>query len=596
MGQSVMVLKERPTSMNKTASSILSSRFISCLLLAFVLCRSLFAIERQVVSGPLVVSESWPESTDLISWTRDVMRLEKVENASETAQAKAFFKWLRLFSKMATGGMLQAYEGAYGNEHYVLDAHKNLFVYGWGYCDTHSRIAEAAWREYKKGPGSAERVCVQHADRGYHTMYRLKLDGHFAAFDARYGYYLIDRDAADARILDWSEVGDDRNILRNKEYRHRSSPFFEYFGREWERAFLINPVYYDSEDEWVKAGSPVESVFGNGQYQVGTPFHDMSFQLYPGMVIERYWDNTARKFYVPAGFESKGEEPFLPSGRFYRVTESMFDGNWVRFDPNYAKCAPYLTTVPGNEGYNAEISGGRTIGQAWGKLTFEPRWDDPEWMRASAVESSFTQQVSSPYLRPAIRKAGGQATFDFYSPYVLVDGLLSGHWLASDADQPRVEIRTLQAKPRSRAEPDVWSEWQTLSVGPRFHASLGRSRFNGKDISVHGVYRFQIRLSISPNANRKGEVGLQSLSLDVYFENGIMSIPQIIDGVNAIHFKVTDSSKIRGPIRVVYRYQTQTADRVQEQILQPTDFHHNSAAYTFDAPGLIRCNSLLIAY
>jgi hypothetical protein len=147
-----MVLKERPTSMNKTVSSTFSSTFISCLLLAFVLCRSLFAIERQVVSGPLVVSESWPESTDLISWTRDVMRLEKVENASETAQAKAFFKWLRLFSKMATGGMLQAYEGAYGNEHYVLDAHKNLFVYGWGHCDTHSRIAEAAGENTRKVP------------------------------------------------------------------------------------------------------------------------------------------------------------------------------------------------------------------------------------------------------------------------------------------------------------------------------------------------------------------------------------------------------------------------------------------------------------
>jgi hypothetical protein len=188
--------------MNKTVSSVPSNRCLLCLVLAFVLCRSLFAIEREFVSGPLVVSENWPESTDLASWTRDVMRLEKVETASETAQAKAFFKWLRLFSKMATGGMLQAYEGAYGNEHYVLDAHKNLFVYGWGYCDTHSRIAEAAWREYKKDPGSAERVCVQHADGGYHTMYRLRLDGRFAAFDARYGYYLIDRDTDDARVLD----------------------------------------------------------------------------------------------------------------------------------------------------------------------------------------------------------------------------------------------------------------------------------------------------------------------------------------------------------------------------------------------------------
>jgi hypothetical protein len=126
------------------------------------------------IEGPLVVSENWPECTDLHSWMRDIMRLENAETASETAQAKVFFRWLRLFSKMATGGMIQAHEGPYGDEQYVIDAHKNLFVYGWGYCDTHSRIAEAAWSEYKKSRGFAERVVVQHQDGSYHTMYRLK--------------------------------------------------------------------------------------------------------------------------------------------------------------------------------------------------------------------------------------------------------------------------------------------------------------------------------------------------------------------------------------------------------------------------------------
>ena len=583
-------------STKKKAFSTVSNRSSLCLPLIVVFSSCLFATEPVFVSGPLVVSENWPESTDLVSWTRDVMRLENVENASETAQAKAFFKWLRLFSRMATGGMLQAYEGEYGNERYVLDAHKNLFVYGWGYCDTHSRIAEAAWREYKKDPGSAERVCVQHSDGGYHTMYRLRLDGRFGAFDARYGYYLVDRDTVDARILDWSEVGNDQNILQNKGYQNRSGPFFEHFGREWERALLINPVYYDSEDEWVKAGSPSEAVFGNGQHEIGTPFHEMSFRLYPGMVIERHWDNTAKKFYVPAGFESKGEEPFRPSGRFYRVTESMFDGNWVKFDPNFTKCAPYLAMVPVNEGYNEEIRGGRTIGQAWGKFTFEPQWHDPRWTKVSGVETNFSQRSLPPYLGPATRRGGGQATFDFYSPYVLVDGQLSGGWLASAPDQPRVEIRTLRAKPQNRAEPDLWSEWQTLSLQPTFHISLGRDRFNGKDVSIHGCYRFQIRLSMTPNANRAREVGLQSLRLEAYFENGIMSIPRIIDGTNIIHFKVSDSSKILGPIRIVYRYQAHKAERVHEQILQRGDFHDSCATYTFETPGLTRCNSLLISY
>jgi len=60
--------------------------------------------------------------------------------------------------------------GTSGREAYVTDAHKALFVYGWGYCDTSSRIAEAAWKEYKKDPRAAERVCVQHDDGGYHTI------------------------------------------------------------------------------------------------------------------------------------------------------------------------------------------------------------------------------------------------------------------------------------------------------------------------------------------------------------------------------------------------------------------------------------------
>ena len=288
-----------------------------------------------MVSGPLVTSDRWPRATDLVTWTRDVMRIEGLEDAKETAQGKAFFEWLRLFCRMAAGGMIQAYEGDHNQERYVTDAHKNLFVYGWGYCDTCSRIAEAAWKEYKQDAAAAERVCVQHDDGGFHTMYRLRLDGRYGAFDPRYGYYLIDRDAPEAQVLDWAAVGVDANILRNKTFRHRSRPFFEIFGREWERALLIQPAYFESEEAWRKAGAPKESVFGNSQYRMGTRLHDMNFRLPKGATIERFWDNSARKFYVPAGRHTEREFPFLPSGRFYRVTESSLEGNWPKYDPNH---------------------------------------------------------------------------------------------------------------------------------------------------------------------------------------------------------------------------------------------------------------------
>jgi hypothetical protein len=507
-------------------------------LLLLIFAARLAVAQPGAVSGPLVVSDRWPECTTLQSWTHDVMRLEGLEQSPETAQAKAFFHWLRLFSRMATGGMIQAWEGDDGHEKYVTDAYKNLFVYGWGYCDTTSRIAEAAWTEFKHDPQGAERVVLQHEDGGYHTLYRLRLDGHYGAFDPRYGYYLIERDSPDARILDWSEIHD--NVLKNRNYRHRSAPFFEYFGLEWQRAQLIRPAYYATEEAWIAAGKPKETVFGNRQYTPGKRFHDMDFQLLPGMTIERHWDNGARKFYVPSGRHTQNEEPFLPSGRFYRVTETMLDGNWVKYDPNYQKAKPYLVTVPRNEGYNQDVSGGRTIGQAWGKIIYQPD--------ARAV-------------------AGG--LIDIYSPFILVDGSLQTQGALAGGP----EIRTLRAKVSSEAEPDRWSLWTPVRAG-----GLSQAK---------GIYRFQIR---APAAS------LTALKLELYFENGIMSIPQIFAGRNTIHFKVHDAASIKWPISVTYRYQTADGERVHTQALASKDFHGNIATYEIDAPGLVRCNSLTIAY
>ena len=550
----------------------------------------------ELVTGPLVVSERWPECTTHQTWMRDVMRLAGVENASETARGKAFFEWLRLFNRMAVGGMIQAFEGEYGKERPVLDVHKSLFVYGWGFCDTHSRIAEAAWQEYTGDPESAERVITMHEDRTYHTMYRLRLDGNYGAFDARYGYYLIERDTPDARVLDWPEVGVDLNILKNRIYRYRSRPFFEFFGREWERAFAINECYYEDEPSWIAAGRPVECVFGNGMYRMGTPYHDMRFRLPRGVTIERFWDNTARMFYVPAGEHTKKEEPFLPSGRFYRVTETMFDGNWPKYDPNYRWAKPYLATVPTDEGYNEQVAGGRTIGQAWGKITYRPELASPDsldaWVRMENVEHA----AAAPYLRQSGGSRPAEAVLDFYSPYILVEGKLEGA-LAGAPGKVRLQIRTKQAKPTDERQPDVWSRWQTLHEVPgRFSVELGRRRFNGRDVSIHGVYHFQLRVQMDAGASAAGPAGLSGLELVAWFENGIMSIPQIFAGRNTIRFKVDDASKLKGPVKVVYRYRTAEGRRAHTQVVRPEDFEDNVAAYTIEAPGLIRCDSLAITY
>lgn len=568
---------------------------IALLLCLFLISAGIVAAaERGVITGPMVSNEQWPRSTDLVTWTSDVMRIEGLEHASETAQGKKFFEWLRLFCRMAVGGMIQAYEGDYGQEKYVVDAHKTLFVYGWGYCDTCSRIADAAWKEYKRDRLASQRVVVEHPEGGYHTMYRLRLDGHYGAFDPRYGYYLIDHDAPDAPVLDWAAVGVDANIMKNLRYKNRSKPFFEIANLEWKRALDLQPVYFESEAAWRKAGAPKESVFGDSAYQMGTRFHDMSFRLPRGTTVERFWDNSARQFYVPAGKQTKREWPFLASGRFYRVTTTSLDGRWPKFDPNYERVKMMLSTVPTNEGYDADLAGGQTIGQASGRIEYAP---DLRHRPASEIlepGATLVRAGSAPYLRPAAIGGGGSGVIDVYSPYVLVNGVLEGELTGAGT---KAEIRTERARYSNEAEPAVWSQWQTLDTGlGSFHTELGRPRFNGKDVSIHGVYHFQIRLSVPEAADRTEPAGISRLRLSLTFENGIMSIPRLFAGRNNLRFDLKNAARLEGPVTVTYRYDTASGEQTAVHTLKPADFHDNTARYTLNAPGLIRCRSLSITY
>jgi hypothetical protein len=125
---------------------------------------------------------------------------------------------------------------------------------------------------------------------------------------------------------------------------------------------------------------------------------------------------------------------------------------------------------------------------------------------------------------------------------------------------------------------------------------LGRPRFNGQDVSIHGAYRFQLRLAVEPRTGRAAPPGLDAFKLALHFENGIMSIPQIFAGSNTVRFRVRDSSLLRGPVRVTYRYETAAGDRVHTKVLRPSDFRGNEAVYRLDAPGLSRCKSVAVEY
>ena len=93
-------------------------------------------------------------------------------------------------------------------------------------------------------------------------------------------------------------------------------------------------------------------------------------------------------------------------------------------------------------------------------------------------------------------------------------------------------------------------------------------------------------------------MGLGDLSLLAFFENGIMSIPQLSSGGNTIRFKVEDPAQVKSDILVIYNWQdTEGSPESHEMRLTPAMFYKdNEAVYHIDAPGLARCNSLVISY
>ena len=215
------------------------------------------------VSGPLVSCDRWPRATNLVSWTVDVMRIEGLENATETAQGKAFFEWLRLFSRMAVGGMIQAYRRAARQRALRHRRPQDSLRLRLGLTAT----PPAASRKRRGRNTSATRArpsacCVQHEDGGYHTMYRLRWTA-ATALSTRATATILWSATSPARAC-WTgarsaSTRTSSAIALTATAAARSS---RSSALEWERALLLNPGWFDSEQQWQDAGAPKEYVFG----------------------------------------------------------------------------------------------------------------------------------------------------------------------------------------------------------------------------------------------------------------------------------------------------------------------------------------------
>ncbi|MBI5544725.1 MAG: hypothetical protein HY901_12610, partial [Deltaproteobacteria bacterium] len=164
------------------------------------------------ISGPMVVSDSWPQATDVESWAKDVLRLEGLTDASDREKAIALYYWMRLFVMSPSAGT-EPHEGPWGREdRLVTDITKVMFVHGCGDCDYQARALEAAWCLYKHDDRAARRITVMPG--AIHTMVELAWDGAWHGFDPLNGVYFLDSDSPTANVLSFDEETRAGQLLR----------------------------------------------------------------------------------------------------------------------------------------------------------------------------------------------------------------------------------------------------------------------------------------------------------------------------------------------------------------------------------------------
>lgn len=559
-----------------------TSAGLACLGLA-LLFPSLSAGGR--IDGPMVVTDSWPRTSDLSTWADDVLRLEGKSAASDRDKAIALYQWARLFVMSPKAGT-EPYEGPFGAEdRLVTDVNKVMFVHGCGDCDYQARALEAVWCAYKKDDLAARRVNLR--PQG-HTMTELFWDGAWHAFDPLNGVYFLESDAPDANVISFAqEAGNAALVKANEGFANRSRPFFERVRAwtdpkgEWNWHASI-AAFFASADDWKAAGYPPSSVFATHSLPSTYPKADMSWHLPRGTSVFRSFSPGA-DFYVPQAFAAS----FGPQGRHYRQAQEWgpSTSHWdAAEDPNFPRVAPYLTLCddPGDLYFYRQHT--LYLASA-GTMTWQADlWSDA-WLDAVEGPTQLVRADRPPYLRPSVAGAGQFVTFRVRSPVIIADADLSAAIAKGASDTAVVSLSV-----------DGGLTFETLATGGGIaDVNLGKSRFDGARKSVTGRYDFLVRFEFSA-AHTPGTVGLSRLLVTTRIDGSVNALPRLADGANTVRLELADASAALAPIAVEYRWTTAAGERSDRRLIRPGDFSGNEASWPVDATGLTRCDSYAFAY
>ncbi|MFC1582209.1 hypothetical protein ACFL4W_01595, partial [Planctomycetota bacterium] len=535
------------------------------------------------ISGPLVVSDAWPQCTDLKTWADDVIRIEGKGAASDRDKAITLYYWTRLFAMGPRNGA-EPYEGPYGAETWQFDRHKVFFVWGGGDCGFLSAAHEAVWTHYNNDNDMARKI--YHPAAG-HVMCEYKWDGAWHAFDPLSGVFFLASDSPTANVLSFAQLAGEDQLLRDNEfYTNRCRPFFDRV-RSWdsssERKDLIDITgVADSYADWEAAGSDPHMVYATSGSPVGTTWWDMNWKLPQGMKIERQWDSGA-VFYVP---QVNALRYGLQGRHFRQATDWGTDTtNWNAIEDifNFPKVASYLKVcTDATETYfynNTTLFLMATGTQSYEADLWSDAWDD-------AVDGSTTmvRADTAPYVRPA-GTGPENIIFRIRSPFILANGRLRARIICGAGNTATFHLSTNDG-----------GAWEQIASGSgSIDINIGQARFNGAQHSVTGNYEFLLKFTADAASDPAG-VGLASLNIDTVFDSSIHTLPRIVDGANTVRMKVADQTDLTAPLEIVYNWETGAGAQSDTRLLNPGDFSANEASYAFDASGLTRCNSYSVDY